>query len=72
VKTDVLSCNIYGLLGCIEPLLAAATDITHPLWRAASLDGYRFWRDLGFVCGAIGIGFIVDIFNLNIAIQAVT
>jgi len=26
---------------------------------------------LGFVFGAIGIGFIADIFNLNIAIQAV-
>jgi hypothetical protein len=27
---------------------------------------------LGFVVGAVGIGFIADAFNLNIAIQAVS
>jgi MFS family permease len=52
-------------------LLAAISDIAHPNWRATSLGVYRFWRDLGFVFGAIGIGFVADIFNLNIAIQAV-
>jgi MFS family permease len=52
-------------------LLAAISDIAHPHWRATSLGVYRFWRDLGFVFGAIGIGFIADVFNLNIAIQAV-
>jgi hypothetical protein len=52
-------------------LLAAISDIAHPQWRATSLGVYRFWRDLGFVFGAIGIGFIADVFNLNIAIQAV-
>ncbi|MGH9986579.1 MAG: MFS transporter [Nitrososphaeraceae archaeon] len=52
-------------------LLAAISDIAHPNWRATSLGVYRFWRDLGFVFGAVGIGFIADIFNLNIAIQAV-
>jgi hypothetical protein len=29
------------------------------------------WRDLGFVFGAVGIGFIADTFDLNIAIQTV-
>jgi MFS family permease len=53
-------------------LLAAISDIAHPYWRATSLGVYRFWRDLGFVFGAIGIGFIADFFNLNIAIQAVS
>jgi MFS family permease len=52
-------------------LLAAISDIAHPNWRATSLGVYRFWRDLGFVFGAVGIGVIADIFNLNIAIQAV-
>jgi MFS family permease len=53
-------------------LLAAISDIANPKWRATSLGVYRFWRDLGFVFGAIGIGFIADIFNLSIAIQSVT
>jgi MFS family permease len=52
-------------------LLAAISDIANPHWRATSLGVYRFWRDLGFVFGAVGIGFIADTFDLNIAIQTV-
>ena len=52
-------------------LLAAISDIASPHWRATSLGVYRFWRDLGFVFGAVGIGFIADAFDLNIAIQTV-
>ena len=37
-------------------LLAAISDVAHPKWRATSLGVYRFWRDLGFVFGAMGIG----------------
>ena len=52
-------------------LLAAISDIAHPNWRATSLGVYRFWRDMGFVFGAVGIGFIADLFNTFVAIQAV-
>jgi MFS family permease len=52
-------------------LLAAISDVAHPKWRATSLGVYRFWRDLGFVFGAVGIGYIADILSLNIAIQLV-
>ena len=52
-------------------LLAAISDIAHPKWRATSLGVYRFWRDLGFVFGAIGIGFIADLSSSSIAIQLV-
>ena len=52
-------------------LLAAISDIANPQWRATSLGVYRFWRDLGFVFGAVGIGLIADVFDLNIAIQVV-
>lgn len=52
-------------------LLAAISDIAHPNWRATSLGVYRFWRDMGFVTGAIGIGFIADSFGMFIAIQMV-
>ena len=50
-------------------LLAAISDIAHPQWRATSLGVYRFWRDLGFVIGALGIGFIADFFSISMAIQ---
>ncbi len=52
-------------------LLAAISDIAYPSWRATSLGVYRFWRDIGFVFGAVGIGFISDLFNMFIAIQVV-
>lgn len=52
-------------------LLAAISDIANPRWRATSLGVYRFWRDLGFVFGAVGIGFIADIASLSSAIQIV-
>jgi MFS family permease len=52
-------------------LLAAISDVAHPKWRATSLGVYRFWRDLGFVFGAIGIGFLADLFGANLAINSV-
>lgn len=52
-------------------LLAAISDIANPRWRATSLGVYRFWRDLGFVFGAIGIGFIADVSSLSTAIKIV-
>jgi MFS family permease len=52
-------------------LLAAISDVAHPKWRATSLGVYRFWRDLGFVFGALGVGFLADLFGANLAIQAV-
>jgi MFS family permease len=52
-------------------LLAAISDVASPKWRATSLGVYRFWRDLGFVFGAIGIGFIADLSSNGIAIQLV-
>jgi MFS family permease len=52
-------------------LLAAISDVAHPKWRATSLGVYRFWRDLGFVFGAIGVGFLADVFGASIAINSV-
>ena len=52
-------------------LLAAISDVANPKWRATSLGVYRFWRDLGFVFGAIGIGFLADVFGLNTAFHLV-
>ena len=52
-------------------LLAAISDVASPKWRATSLGVYRFWRDLGFVFGAIGVGFIADLSSSSIAIQLV-
>lgn len=37
-------------------LSAAVADIAHPSWRASAIGIYRFWRDLGYGIGALGLG----------------
>ena len=82
VWTIIFSGSMYGwvagmsLLGIgtafVYPtLLAAISDVAQPRWRATSLGVYRFWRDLGFVFGAIGIGFLADVLGVGLAIHSV-
>ena len=52
-------------------MLAAISDIAYPKWRATSLGVYRFWRDLGFVFGAIGIEFMADLFGASGAFNSI-
>jgi MFS family permease len=41
-------------------LIAAASDVVEPRDRAAIVGVYRFWRDAGFVVGALLVGFAAD------------
>ncbi len=41
-------------------LLAAISDQVSPMARAASVGVYRFWRDMGYVVGGLGVGVIAD------------
>ena len=43
-------------------LLAAIGDAVHPEERATSLGVYRFWRDAGFIAGALAAGALADLF----------
>jgi MFS family permease len=52
-------------------LLAAIGDVAHPDWRATSLGVYRFWRDAGYVAGALLAGATADAFGFPVAIQLV-
>ncbi len=52
-------------------LLAAVGDIARPSWRGAAIGVYRFWRDLGYVVGALLAGTIADAFGIAAAIGAV-
>ncbi len=64
---------VYGLgTGFAYPtLLAAVADAAHPSWRASALGVYRFWRDGGFVVGALAAGVLADAFGGAAAILAV-
>jgi len=52
-------------------LLAAVSDVAHPVWRGTAIGVYRLWRDLGFALGGILAGLLADVFNVSVAIAAI-
>lgn len=52
-------------------LLAAISDVAHPVWRGTAVGVYRLWRDLGFAVGGILAGLLADIFDLLVAIAVI-
>jgi MFS family permease len=52
-------------------LLAAVGDVAHPRWRGSAVGIYRFWRDSGYVVGALLAGSVADLFGMAWAIGAV-
>jgi MFS family permease len=52
-------------------LIAAVSDVVEPRDRAAVVGVYRFWRDTGFVVGALLAGFAADAFGSGAAIALV-
>ena len=53
-------------------LIAAVSDAAEPRQRARALGIYRFWRDFGFVLGALIAGVAADIASSETAILIVT
>ena len=47
----------FGMALLYPNLSAAVADISHPNWRGSAIGIYRFWRDLGYGIGALGLGF---------------
>ncbi|WP_193387943.1 MFS transporter [Caenimonas sp. SL110] len=45
-----------GMAMLYPNLSAAVADIAHPAWRASAIGIYRFWRDLGYGIGGLGLG----------------
>jgi MFS family permease len=52
-------------------LIAAVSDATQPRERARAVGVYRFWRDFGFVAGALIAGFAADATSPKTAIATV-
>ena len=52
-------------------LIAAVSDATQPRDRARTVGVYRFWRDFGFVVGALIAGFAADTTSPRTAIATV-
>ena len=55
-----------GMAMLYPNLSAAVADLAEPAWRASAIGIYRFWRDLGYALGALGIGLTAHLSsNLN-------
>jgi MFS family permease len=52
-------------------LIAAVSDVVQPRDRASVVGVYRFWRDTGFVVGALVAGFVADTLGSGAAIAMV-
>jgi MFS family permease len=52
-------------------LIAAVSDVVQPRDRASIVGVYRFWRDAGFVAGALLVGFAADALGSGEAIAIV-
>jgi len=52
-------------------LLAAVGDAVPAADRASFLGVYRFWRDAGFIIGALLAGIVADLFGFKPAIQLI-
>jgi MFS family permease len=52
-------------------LIAAVTDVVQPRDRASAVGIYRFWRDTGFVVGALLVGLAADRLGSGAAIGIV-
>jgi MFS family permease len=51
-------------------LIAAVSDAVTPVERALSVGVYRFWRDSGFVAGAVVMGVAADVAGFGVALGA--
>lgn len=52
-------------------LIAAVGDFSQSQWRAAATGVYRFWRDSGYVVGAVVAGLAADLGGIPAAIASV-
>lgn len=51
--------------------LSAVSDHSRPSFRATAIGVYRWWRDFGYVLGAVLAGIVADRFGIPAAIQSV-
>ncbi len=66
----LLACVLLGLgTALVYPtLIAAVSDVVTPRERASALGVYRFWRDAGFVGGAVTLGLLADAMEIEVSL----
>ena len=51
----------FGMALLYPNLSAAISDLAAPVWRGSAIGIYRFWRDLGYGVGALGLGLVANV-----------
>lgn len=51
----------FGMALLYPNLGASVADLTPPMWRGSAIGIYRFWRDLGYAIGALGLGIVLHL-----------
>jgi MFS family permease len=58
--------------GLVYPnFLTVIAENLSPVQRSKGLSIFRFWRDLGYVAGALGAGLIAELFSIPVAFTVV-
>ena len=72
LASSLVACALLGLgTALVYPtLIAAVTDVVTPHARASTLGVYRFWRDAGFVGGAVALGLFADSAGIEASLVA--
>ena len=63
-----LVCSFFMGLGMalLYPSISSAVnDNCDDSWRASAIGIYRFWRDTGYATGAITLGVVTSLFNIE-------
>lgn len=70
---SIISSVLLGLgTAMVYPnFLSVVAENSHPSQRAQTLSIFRFWRDSGYVFGAILSGVLADYFGLSVSLIAV-
>ncbi len=64
----IISMTLLGLgTGLVYPnFLTVVAENLLPVQRSKGISIYRFWRDMGYVAGALGAGILADLLNIQI------
>ena len=63
-----LICSFFlglGMALLYPSISSAVNDNCEDTWRATGIGIYRFWRDTGYATGALGLGLVTSIVNIE-------
>ena len=63
-----IMCSFFlglGMALLYPSISSAVNDNCEDSWRASAIGIYRFWRDTGYATGALGLGIITSVINIE-------